>query len=129
MAGVTGLEPTTNGFEVRCSTNWTTPLYGDLYGIWTRECMRERHVCWPLHQQAMAPSTRFELVTNRLTADCSTTELTRQISYKDYLIILKKLKFMEVFYALFHSIMIKTVKHHTCLIFCSTSVFNKINNF
>ena len=26
MAGVAGLEPTTHGFEVRSSANWTTPL-------------------------------------------------------------------------------------------------------
>ena len=45
---------------------------GDLYGIRTRECMRERHVSTVSPTGHMALEVGLEPTTDRLTADCST---------------------------------------------------------
>ena len=45
MAGVAGIEPASTVLETDAlPLNHTPTKYGDLYGIRTRECMRERHV-------------------------------------------------------------------------------------
>ena len=49
MVGKTGFEPATPWSQTRCSTKLSHfPIFifnGDPYGIRTRVCMRERHVC------------------------------------------------------------------------------------
>ena len=44
MAGVSGFEPERTVLETAILPLYYTPMIGDLYGIRTRECMRERHV-------------------------------------------------------------------------------------
>ena len=45
MAGAAGIEPASTVLETDAlPLNHTPTKYGDLYGIRTRECMRERHV-------------------------------------------------------------------------------------
>ena len=48
------IELPTQGFSVLCSTDWATePFYGGPDGTWTRDLLRDRQACWPLHHRTI----------------------------------------------------------------------------